>query len=405
MLKSQEHSVKLSELRSELNALAGKETLTDPEVARSAELRSELTTVEERYRAAIALEDKPDEKTVEGESTAEEKEIAQIEARSMLHNYLSAAALGTRIRGAEAELNEIRHADENTVPWSMIAPPAEAEERAATSGPSTSGASQDEILGRVFARTSAAKLGVAFRQVPVGDAVYPVMATGVAPASVAKDAAVDQTAGTFTSHKLSPKRLGASYLFRVEDAATTRGFEEALRRDLSEAIAEAVDKEILKGAGSGFVHELPAAATANAAEEDFASYAKLLAGAIDGRYAHGLKEICCVVGEETLIHAESIWNSGNDNLSAAAYLEFRTAGFVASGLMPNSSANVQTGILYRAGGGMSAVAPMWNAGPSLIRDPYSNSASGQVLVTMFNLWNFKVIREAAYKLVKFRHAV
>ena len=48
----------------------------------------------------------------------------------------------------------------------------------------------------------------------------------------------------------------------------------------------------------------------------------------------------------------------------------------------------------------AAVAAVWDAG-QLITDPYSNSKTGEVELTLNYLWNFKVIRTDSFKRLKF----
>ena len=69
--------------------------------------------------------------------------------------------------------------------------------------------------------------------------------------------------------------------------------------------------------------------------------------------------------------------------------------------IPAAANSIQDGLVYRAENGMgSAVAPIWN-GFELIRDPFSNAAEGQVAVTAVALWNFAILRPAAFNRIQF----
>ena len=399
--------VEQSEKRQKLNALLAENELNEEQRAEMEALTKRLQEIEPELRAALVAE---------GEETREETtsddgetvEIRRLESRIELRGYMGAALSGRELDGAESEYHAAIRAEPGVVPWAAIAPRVEERADAATTGPTTHGAQQDTILGRVFARAAATALGVRFVSVPTGDAVYPVLTGGASPSMVAAAGAKDAEAATFAAHSLSPVRLTGAYLFAVEDAAKTVGFEEALRADLSMAISDAIDAQVLTGNGTapnvnGFHNELPAASAAGSAAETFSGYAKALAGGIDGKHADSMGEIACVVGEETVIHAEGVFTSNGEE-SAASYLMRRCRAFRACANSPAVSSNVQEGVIYRAGGGGDAVAPMWGAGPRLIRDEFSGASKGQVRLTYIQLWNFKVIREAAYKLFKFRHA-
>ena len=188
------------------------------------------------------------------ESTGEGAEGRALIERVELRAYLCEAASGTAASGAAHELRAAvfgESARSGLVPWEALLPPRQ-EQRAdaATSAPADVGASQAEVLGRVFADTSAAYLGVEMPQVPVGEASYPVLSAGANPSTVASGTVKDAEAATIGATVLSPRRLTARYLFGVEDAVRLRGMEEALRRDLAGALGEAMDDQILNGNGN-----------------------------------------------------------------------------------------------------------------------------------------------------------
>ena len=85
--------------------------------------------------------------------------------------------------------------------------------------------------------------------VEVGEAVYTVLSSGATPAQVAKDGLKEAEATVFTPNTLSPKRLQARYLFRVEDSQLM-AIEDALRLDLRGALADQMDLQVLQGDGT-----------------------------------------------------------------------------------------------------------------------------------------------------------
>ena len=147
---------------------------------------------------------------------------------------------GDPLAGAERELQAHRGLSGHAIPWDMIGPRAapRTEDRAdaISSAPADSHLQQHPILGRVFARSATATLGVAMPMVATGEQNYPVVVTNASAVILAKDATEGDAADAgITAHVIEPKRLQRSYLFRREDQAVLGGLEEALRADLSMA--------------------------------------------------------------------------------------------------------------------------------------------------------------------------
>ena len=403
MTNGQTLQLRLSEIRQTLNELSGLDSPTDAQRAEMATLSTEYPTIETRWRAAtIAEADAPETRADDGEDTERRALVERVELRSYLHE----AATGRAVTGAESELRAAvfgEHAREGLVPWESLLP-HEARADTATTAPSDVGASQASILGRVFAGTAASYLGVSMPQVSVGEANYPVLSAGVSPEMKSKAAVKDAEAATISATVLEPRRLTARYVFSVEDASRLRGMEEALRRDLSGALGEKIDDQILNGNGTapnvnGFLSALtaPTAPTTVASFSDFVGAASR---AVDGRYARNLTGVRTLVGAATYALAGTLMNTSGD-VALSDYLIARSGGFLTSALIPappasGTGANVQAAIVYRAARGAgSAVAPVWQ-GLELIRDPYTHAAKGQVSITAVMLWAFSIIRTDAY---------
>ena len=417
MTKAQKLALRLSETRQALNALSAidGEKLSDEQRAEMAVLAESYPALETEWRAAAIVESDDPPMDPANEGSGEGAERRALIERVELRGYLAEAATGAPATGAEHELRAAvfgESARSGLVPWEALLPPRQ-EQRAdaATSAPADVGASQAEVLGRVFADTSAAYLGVEMPQVPVGEANYPVLSAGVSPSTEAKGAVKDAEAATISATVLSPRRLTARYLFAVEDAVRLRGLESSLRQDLASALGEAMDDQIINGNGtapnvSGLVASLtaPANPTAISAFSDFVSSA---AGAVDGRFARNLTGVRTLVGPQSYQLAASVMSAGAET-ALADYMIARSGGFLASALIAKASVavgatlGVQDAILYRAFRGQgSAVAPIWD-GLQLIRDPYTDAASGRVSITAVMLWNFAILRKPAYARAKFK---
>ena len=411
MTNGQKLQLRLSEIRQTLNELSGLDTPTDAQRTEMDTLATEYRAKETQWRAAtIAEADAPETRAADGEDTERRALVERVELRQYLH----AAANGVPVAGAEAELNaalDLRGAGGVAVPWeALLSHEVEHRADAATSvGATDHGVTQRSIVGRVFARTAAAFLGVSMPMVPTGDQNFPVLTAGTSAATKNPGVAQDAAAATFTANQLGPTRLTARYLFRVEDLRRLAGMEAALRADLREVMGEAMDATILNGQANapdinGFIDAgTIAAPTTPTAVITIASAIETVASAVDGKYANGLPDVRLLVGPKTYATLAALL-SDNSEPVALSVLRRESGGLRVSGHVPAPASNVQQAVVSRtAGGGPNAVAPIWQ-GLELIRDPYSGAAKGEVSVTAIMLWNFQVTRTDAYARAAFKLA-
>ena len=336
--------------------------------------------------------------------------------RVSVRSFLNAAASGKPItEGPEAELLQERGLGdgigpqgETRVPWDalLIETRADADTTAPATGVPATG---HPVIGRVFDRSVAAFLGVRFDSVATGKASYMVLSAGVNPAQTARGTAKDAEAATLTGHELTPKRLASRYLFSVEDAARVGdSLEQGLRADLSGAMMAQIDDQIVNGNGTspqvdGLLNELTDPTT-ETTQETATSLSNKLMGMIDGAYAATPKEIRAVIGSATARRVGTqFFNSGKGDQNGLGYAMANFGGIRISDHLPAVATHVQPGIGYRSGGtgGANAVAAVWDSF-SLVRDPYSEAASGQVALTACALWDFVVLRTAAYAELSFK---
>ena len=252
MRKSAQLTIRASEIKSEINALEP----GDATLEKRRELLASLNTVEAEFRAALTAEEADNATAPDANGlTAEEREFRELTTKAELRQAFRAVMNGDPLAGAEKELQEHRGLSGHNIPWDMIgprtAPRTEDRADAISSAPADSHLQQHPILGRVFARSATATLGVAMPMVATGEQNYPVVSTSDKAVILAKDAAEGDTADAgITAHVIEPKRLQRSYVFRREDQAVLGGLEEALRADLSMAVADLLDAQVLAGDGS-----------------------------------------------------------------------------------------------------------------------------------------------------------
>ena len=372
--------LKLSELREEF----AQDSVSDE---RRAAIRAEIRELEPKLRAEL-----------EAQETRNSGPVERLSDRVELRNYLNAAVNGTRVTGAEAELNSERGlADENMIPWDALVPTTEERADAATTvADAAIGDNQQSILARVFDQTAAAFLGVRMPSVSVGDQLYPIITAGATGKPAAAGDAVDSEEATFTGVSVSPKRLSAGYLIRVEDMARLRGMETALRSDLRQVLSSLIDKQVIAGDGTGanFSGVLKSLTDPDAAADviTYPTWAAEVAAGVDGKYATQLSQVKHVVGTKTYQKLVSTFAT-NTAESALSFSNKNSGGIRAANAVAAPAQNVQAGI--RTVRGSDAVAPVWE-GIQLIRDPYTSASSGQVRLTAFMLANFAFLRKDAW---------
>ena len=404
MTALQKLQVSQSELREKASTLLAKENLSSDERSELDGHTRRLTELETELRAAILLDET--ETATEGDNKAKEKQ--ELAGKLKLGRYLGSAATEERIAdGPEAEFAQEEKLESFQVPFEAIAP-TETRADATTSAPSDVGQDQDPILRRVFARGAALWSGVVFPSVGVGEKQFPVLSAGNTPALIAKDSPHDATAASWEVKVLSPKRMTARYTLAIEDAAVFAGMEAALREDLSGAIAQEIDKEILAGDGtgqhvSGFFDLSGGPLTAPSdptAESGRPDYIEAIAGSVDGKYALENGDVKLLIGSGTNKHMAAKFGSGNaSDMTALTHVKAISGGCRVSAHVPAVATKFQLALACRKMG--SAVAPVWKA-VSLIRDPYSNASSGLVALTLHVLWAFQVPRHNGWKLLKFQ---
>ena len=422
MLTSTKLAIRASELRSKINALApGEETQKERRT-----LMADLEAVEVEYRDALKSEGEsqllanPGAPGLEG-LTPEERERRELESNAELRLALRSIMSGEPLTGREAELQQHAGLSGNSIPWELIAPRERAqpatEDRvdSVSAAPAASHVMQHPILGRVFARAGVSHLGVAMPMVPVGEQNYPVISAGQSAKILAKDATHgDAGAATISAHKIAPRRIQSEYLFRREDQAVLMGLEEALRADLSDAMSDKLDAEVLNGGADpnlgGFLSAPGegglAAVDAPAAVPTFASAASTLAGSVDGKYAGSEAELSVLIGDETYGVLAGVFQE-NDPVAATTYYAQKTGGkFMASANIPDAANDIQDGIIAKTGAqGMSAVSPVWG-GLTLIRDEVSKDLrkKGWISITAVMLVGFDILRADGFQRVRYKLA-
>ena len=164
MTKSQELQLRSSEIREKINALGSLESRSDDQRAELDKLTRELTDVETRFRAELAIEGTTQD------DFDEDEQLRELASRANAGEILDAALEHRSTDGATREIQDEFNLQGNQIPLAMLR--YGTEHRAVTPAPSNVQANQQEIIPGVFPMSCAAWLGIDMPTVPVGDATF-----------------------------------------------------------------------------------------------------------------------------------------------------------------------------------------------------------------------------------------
>ena len=398
MTKLTEVELALSESRERLNELGEKEDPTEEETRELGEAVNNHKTLEARFRALKAAA--PPEKILPATS-AEEREKQELVNSCSLGVIFSNVAEHRASEGPEKELQKELGLQDNQIPLILL----RAEERTAglTPAPGNVESNQSEIIPAVFPMACAAFLGVDMPTVPVGDAVFPVLSSSASAGTPAEGAEQDHSTGAFTAELLTPSRIQASFFYTREDRARFRGMDASLRQNLSDALADKLDKEILVGT-NGLLTGVNLADHDAAAITSYALYRSQLGyGRVDGTYAGTVMDLRAVLGSASYAHAAGQFRSDNAGDRAALEdLMAVTGGVRVSAHVPAVSGDKQECVI-RLGMRRDMVAPIWE-GIEIIFDELTMAKTGEIVLTAVMLHAVKILRVAGFYKQELQHA-
>ena len=245
MKASQKIALEMSAKREALNALLAIDEMDETQRSEMGVLTTRMQELETEARAAIMAEDVPMITHTVVEDGAD-RELRSLIDRANIGHIFEATLEHRSTDGAEAELQAHYKLSSNAIPLSLL------ETRAVTPAPSDVGQNMSAIIPGVFPQSCAAFLGIDMPTVGVGEAVFPVLTTNATVGTPAENAAQAETTGSFSAEVLQPARLQAAFFYSREDRARFAGMDEALRMNLSEALSDGLDQQILAGTNGLF---------------------------------------------------------------------------------------------------------------------------------------------------------
>ena len=401
-MKLKELEVRASDLRVEINKLA---TDDAADLDKLRELRSEYEGVETRIAALKTIEGAAPaegEAKIETRDDPEGRELKALVGRANMGRIFDAALSHRSLDGAEQELQKHYGLESNQIPLAMLRDDLEVRTAGVTPAPGDVGQTQRPIIPAVFPQAAASFLGISQDTVPVGEAVYTVLSTSASPGTPAEGADQAHSAGAFSAMVLAPARIQASLFYSREDRARFMGMAPALRRNLSDALADKLDDEVLTGTKGLFTGTNLANNNA-AAADTFATYReRLVYDSIDGKYASQESDLRILVGADTLGDMAELYRGNSADDSVLDSIRRITSGVRVSAHVPAAASNKQNAIVRR-GSRMDFACGIWE-GITLITDEVTQAKAGEIVLTGVMLYACSVLRKDGFRKVQAQHS-
>ena len=240
--------------------------------------------------------------------------------------------------------------------------------------------------------------------------MFPVLTLNAIPGVPAENAipagtGIDSegaTTGAFSAEVLSPGRIQAAFFYSREDRARFSGMDEALRMNLSDALSDKLDQQVLNGS-EGLFNGTNLANHNVSAVTSYALYKSQLAyGRIEGTWASGVDDLRIVCGSGTYAHAATQYRGNNADQSALDELIVKTSGVKVSAHVPAVASSKQNAVI-RLGMRRDMVAALWE-GVTIIPDEITKISTGQILITAVMMHAVKILRTGGFYKQQTQHA-
>ncbi len=408
MLKSQEIQLAQSKRREQMAAIQKADEINDEARAELRSLTNAYEGAEVELRAAIMLEDA--EKAQIKEPDKAESDFDK-ECRSFDLSAVIAAQVDNKVlSGREAEVSqelEQRHGGAQKgirFPWEAL------EQRADAVTDTAPGTSQElasrpvmNALERFFENSAASRFGVNVLQV-TGTPTFPEITGGGSLSWVAEGEGADAAAITTTSKNPNIHTATGRYVLTRQALKQNSALQSILRRDLSEVLREGIDLAIFQGTGAdeqpaGFETVLTGARTT--ALDDVASFSEFLLRATEIQETAKLSDPSQVrIAGAPIVH-QTLADTLITGTAVSELDRLKSAGFGTLWSSQVSERGARDGTekgassVYFGAGSNNAYVPTWGS-PELIVDPYSESKTGKVALTMFAFLDVLIQRTATH---------
>jgi HK97 family phage major capsid protein len=408
MLESKKIERRQSEIREELSSLASTEQPSDDQVQRMSALDQEYRTNESRLRAALVAED-AERRNAAGElETRSGSEWNDLIGQFEVRQAVLALDEGKSLSGATAEVvQELR----NQGGFRGVPVPYEIFETRA--GETTAGGIMDPVqtrpvIDRLFPDSVAGRMGAQMVNIGAGEIEYPVVTSSVSAGWAATETGdvASPTQFTTADRPLKPDHtLGVQMRLTRRAQKSAAGIEQAIRRDMRGAIAAKMDEAVFQGSGSngepaGVVSQASSYSineTAIDAAATWSAFRGAVTTFMTNNAASSPQAVRVLIRPEVWAALDgAIFDSGS-GITEYDRLEDNVGAVVmtSNGLAaPTGSPTASNVLLSTSVGGQAPIyVATWGA-VDLIRDPYSDAASGGVRLTGLVTMDVTVSRTA-----------
>lgn len=405
MLNSVKIQRRQSEIRQALATLVGKDKATDDDTRQIETLDGEFRANETRYRGALIAEDTERREAGADLETRSDREFSDLMGKFELRQVALALDEGRTLDGATAEIvQELRGAGGFRgvpVPWQAL----EQRNTVATGTPDPM--STRPIIDRLFPDSMAGRMGAQMISIDSGSAEWPVVTSSVAAGWAAAEGGTVPlgAAYTTTNRPLVPEHnLGVQMkITRKALQQSGAALEQAIRRDMSGAMGQAMDQAVFLGTGAD---GQPLGVITGAATYGISVQA-VAAAATWGAFRTGVTAFMVAnaaaspAAVRALIRPE-IWNyldsilvgDGGHRFEYDRMREALGSVNMSSNALaaPTGSPLATSALLTTSVGGVAPIfVGAWGA-IDMIRDPYSDAQSGGLRLTALATLDVTVAR-------------
>lgn len=397
MLESAKIQRRQSEIREQLSELAGKDNPTEEETRQMDELDREYRSNESRYRAALISEDTERRQAGAELETREGSEWSDLISQFEVRQAVAHLDEGRSLSGATAEVvQELR----NQGGYRGVPVPYEALEQRAgetTAGDVPSPRETRPIIDRLFPESVAGQMGAQMVNVSSGELEYPVTTSSVTAgwSDGETGSVADPTQYTTTDRPLKPDHtLGVQMRLTRRAQKSASGIEQAVRRDMRGAIQAQMDKAVFLGSGSDGEPQgvITGASTYGISEQavdaaaTWSAFRNAVTAFLKANAAGGAGDVRALIRPEVWDALEgAIFDSGSGVTEWDRLTRNISSGNVAMSANalegPSGDPETTRALLTTSAGGQSPIFVATWGSVDLIRDPYSDAASGGVRLT------------------------
>ncbi len=409
MLESMKISRRQSEIRQVLAGLVGKPQPSEDETRQMESLDQEYRLNETRYRGALIAEDGERREAASDLETRGDREWSGLIGKYEVRQAALALDEGAKLTGATAEVvEELRsRGGYRGIPLPWAALETRAGETVASGVPDPIRTAP--IIDRLFPASVAAQMGAQMINIDSGAVEYPVCTAGavVGWAATETGAVGSPSAYATTDKPLKPDFTLGTQMKITRKALKQSGdaLEQAVRRDMSGAIAVAMDKAVFLGAGSSgepagvLVGSYGITSTAIGAAASWAAFRAAVKRFLLANAATGPGAVRLLIRPEVWDAMDgTFWKIGStestaftewDRLSARINNIVLSTNALAA---PTGSPAASKALLTTTAGGVAPIfVATWGA-IDLIRDPYSDAGSGGLRLTALATMDTTVAR-------------